>query len=341
MKVLLLHEMSGVHTELRKGLRYHGIEADIATLDTSFRKYETDIFLGSNKDSLYGNISRVANQLLLIPKLKKYDIIQVLSQNPFHKVIARLMENLVYSGKKTVYIAAGSDAIYRQFVQDLDYYPPHDEFKNNKKFAQLSNKLKTFSNIVPVCWEYEYAMKCAGFHTEDVVPFPISIGKQKVKNNNNNKLKVFHPQNRSLLHYDFKGTLLIQEAFHILKKKYSDVEFIIKGKMSHKEYDLFTDEMDIIVDQCYSYTYGMSAAYGLAKGKVVLSGLEEIAKKGHYKECPIINIKPDVSDIVEKLSYLIENRKEINVISEASRSFAEKYHDYKKVAEKYIKIYTK
>jgi len=40
MKVLLLHEMSGVHTELKKGLLAIGVEAQIATFGDGWKSYK-------------------------------------------------------------------------------------------------------------------------------------------------------------------------------------------------------------------------------------------------------------------------------------------------------------
>lgn len=339
MKVLLLQEMSGVHSELKKGLLNNGVDVAIATLGDGFKKYQSDIFLGNNANTATASFDRLITQLRLIDRLKKYDIIQTISPDPFHKLISRLMDKLVLEKTKTVYVAAGSDPVYRYHVQDLKYYPPHDEFKNEKKYNFFKNKLSHFDKIIPVCWEYEYSMIEAGFITEEIIPFPIEIRPLRVSKSTR-KIRVFHPLNRTNLNFDFKGTLIIQEAFNILAKRFGDVaEFICKGNMTHVEYDNFTDSVDLIVDQLYSYSYGMSAAYGLAKGKVVFSGLEDVAKKGHYSNCPIVNVLPTVEDVVEKVSYFIENSTERNLLSERSRKFAEDYHDTNVVAKRYLDVY--
>jgi hypothetical protein len=128
-----------------------------------------------------------------------------------------------------------------------------------------------------------------------------------------------------------------------MEKKYSKyAEFFMKGNLSYKDYLTLTDDVDVIVDQAYSYSYGMSAAYGLEKGKVVLSGLESITKEGeYYQDCPVVNIKPDKRHIAEKIEELIENRLEVKRIAEASRSFAERYHDHISVAHMFTEIYFK
>ncbi|KLJ00733.1 hypothetical protein WQ56_08020 [Luteimonas sp. FCS-9] len=98
--------------------------------------------------------------------------------------------------------------------------------------------------------------------------------------------------------------------------------------------------MDIIVDQAYSYSYGMSAAYALAKGKIVLSGMESEARaNGIYCDCPVINIRPNVQDIADKIASVIESRSKLGILSDASRDFAERFHDHKEVARQYAEIY--
>lgn len=343
MKILLLHEMSGVHTELRDGLRKIGVDADIATYGDGWKKYPSDIYLGSTGPGIKSNISRALNQVNLVRRLSKYDVIQILSPKPFYRPLSYILESLAFAGnQKKIYMAAGSDAIYRNHIRQLNYYPPHDWFENKKEYSHLNRMLKKFDSIVPVCWEYKYCMQKEGFDVDKIMPFPINLEKNIPRGVGvNAKIKVFHPLNRDNLNFDFKGTLLIRAAFNELTDKYGDVaEFICAGGMSSTDYSTLTDGVDIIVDQAYSYSYGMSAAYGLAKGKVVLSGMEPIVRPGnYYKKCPIINILPSVEDIKIKIEKLIVNRYEIARISEASRDFAENFHCHLKVAEKFIKLY--
>ena len=345
MKVLLLHEMSGVHTELKKGLREIGVEAHIATHGDSFKKFKSDINLGSISGTLASHFDRAKNQLLICKKLDQYDVVQSISPNPFYSPISRLLDAMFFNTDcRKVYIAAGSDPIYRKHVQTLNYYPPHDWFNNQKKYSLFSKRVQNYDNIVPVCWEYKYCMEEAGLQPKPIIPFPIDLKKfRPERKNNRKKIVFFHPLNRTNLKYDFKGTLIIQEAFRILEDRYSDVaDFICKGNMSYREYDEFTSHVDVIVDQVYSYSYGMSAALALAKGKIVMSGLEERVKSidTHYTQCPVVNITPNVLDIVQKIEDIIMNMHNINQIQIESREFAEKYHCSKKVAEQFLnKIY--
>lgn len=344
MKVLLLQEMSGVHTELKKGLAKLGVQAELATYGQHFRKYQSDISMGKEGKEKFISIQRATTQLLNIPKFKTFDVIQMISPNPFHKGIANIMEkSLFVKDKKLVYVAAGSDQIYLKHVQELEYWPPHKKFETEASYNSLVDKLSNFT-VIPVCWEYQYSMQAAGVISQNIIPFPIDVDVQKFRPfKRGKKIVVFHPINRNKWKediHDFKGTSLIIKAFDKLIKKYSDkVEFIAKGDMTAREYDEFTNHVDVIVDQAYSYSYGMSAAYGLAKGKIVLSGLEEVVRSGHYAEAPVINIKPDVDDIANKIEELIEDQLRMEELCQLSRLFAEKYHDSTYVAGEFMKYY--
>ena len=345
MRVLLLHEMSGVHTELKDGLQKIGVDASIATYGDGWKKFGSDFDIGTASNTLASNLGRLLKQTSFVQNLKDFEVIQSISPNPFYRPIGALLERIAFSGaRKIIYVAAGSDAIYRKHVRGLEYFPPHDWFENSSKVKRLTKMLSHVDSIVPVCWEYKYCMQQAGLKTTDLMPFPINVENKKVgKLGRSGKVKFFHPLNRDdFLNYDFKGTKIIKQAFSELSEKYKDVaEFTCSGGMSHDKYDALTDQMDVIVDQAYSFTYGMSAAYGLAKGKIVLSGLEQVAKDCEfYRSCPIINIKPSVEDVKNKIEYVLRNRDHLISFSEASRSFAEKYHAHTNVARRFLDVYS-
>ena len=97
------------------------------------------------------------------------------------------------------------------------------------------------------------------------------------------------------------------------------------------------------MDQVYAYDQGYNALEAMALGKVVFTGAEdkwlELYK---LKEDRVaINALPNVSKIVEKLSWLIENPIHLENISKNARKFIMKHHDYKNIALKYISSWEK
>jgi glycosyltransferase involved in cell wall biosynthesis len=343
MKVLLLHEMSGVHTELKKGLTAIGVEAKIATFGDGWKQYGTDIALGNLNGFARGSISKTICQLRLVRHLSNFDVIQCISPTPFFRPLNRiLVDQMQQSGADLFYIAAGSDAVYRKHVRDLPYYPPHDWYENERQYSDLDYLLKQTRAIIPVCYEYEFCMKRDGRNPHKVIPFPIDVlNHTQSKLAQNQRIRIFHPLNRLNPRNDFKGSKMIKDVFDRLSSKFHDVaEFIIAGGLPHQEYDELTNSVDIIVDQTNGMSYGMSAALGLAKGKVVLSGNENITKVyNHYQDCPVINITPDPKYLERQLEELLLNRSSIRELGEKSRLFAEEHHDHKKVARKYLEAY--
>jgi glycosyltransferase involved in cell wall biosynthesis len=98
----------------------------------------------------------------------------------------------------------------------------------------------------------------------------------------------------------------------------------------------------ILLDQVYSYDQGYNALEAMAKGKVVFTGAEqEFTEHYNLAERVAINALPDVSSLVNELSYLIEDPDEIIAISKRARAFVEKEHDYVKVAQKYLQVWNK
>ena len=80
----------------------------------------------------------------------------------------------------------------------------------------------------------------------------------------------------------------------------------------------------------------------MAKGKVVFTGAEtEFYEYYQLKEKVNINAKPDVAYLVEQLSNLIDNPKEITSISRNAHAFVEKHHHYIQIAEKYLNTWQK
>ena len=91
----------------------------------------------------------------------------------------------------------------------------------------------------------------------------------------------------------------------------------------------------------YAYDQGYNALEAMGLGKVVFTGAEkEWVEFYNIKEDSIaINALPDVSKIVEKLSWLIENPLQLKSISKNARKFIEEHHDYKNIANKYLKTW--
>src|SRR5699024_360448 len=90
-----------------------------------------------------------------------------------------------------------------------------------------------------------------------VLPFPINIEEiSYTENIIKDKIVIFHGLNREAS----KGTGFIREAMEKLQENYKDeVEIIIDGYMPFDSYMKLLSKVNVVVDQCLTYGYGINA----------------------------------------------------------------------------------
>jgi glycosyltransferase involved in cell wall biosynthesis len=211
-------------------------------------------------------------------------------------------------------------------------YTAKNLVKNNAKVAYLVD------GIIPT--NYTYKLAYSKFpNLSPIIPLPINTDEIKPRSEYRmgERIRIMHGISRR----GFKGSGLILKAMEIIGTKYPEqVECIVINKLPLDEYIVKLHEVDIVIDQAFSYEYAMNALYAMASGKVVLSGNEpEVQNSLGVNNIPVINILPNVDDIVEKLEVYIENPGLIIEDGKKSRMFVEKEHNYKIIAEKYISVW--
>ena len=113
--------------------------------------------------------------------------------------------------------------------------------------------------------------------------------------------------------------------------------------LPYKEYNRVMYDSDVLIDQLYSYTPATNALLAMAKGIVAVSGAEPEYYDfiGEHTLRPIVNVLPDADDVYRKLENLILHREEIPQMCRDSRTFVERHHDYRKVAQQFIDFWSK
>ena len=111
----------------------------------------------------------------------------------------------------------------------------------------------------------------------------------------------------------------------------------IRNVLEDNTYIKLYEDSHILLYQAYVYDHGYNALEAMAQGKVVFSAFSD-EFKSHYKITKQIGIHttPNVEEMVENLSWLIENPKKIIEISNNAREYIEAHHDYETVAKTYI-----
>ena len=351
MKILLLGDVSGVHKNLQKGLFECGINKTfLATDGDGFKQIKGDIQLPRL------NNNKIINKLILrrdfiknILNIKDYDIVQI--GGPFRLPFPLfpyefLLKKLKKNNGKVFLSACGSDSYYWKFGKErLGYGPFQDVVKydlkgrkakqakwNAYKFNQYL--AENVDGVIPVCYEYYISYK----HCKNIrplIPHPLHLNNLEPQEREfDYPVKIFHGLSR----YGLKGTRHIKKAFEIIKSNYHDkVDISIEGNLPFNSYLKKIMQKDFLIDQCYSYSYGVNALYGMALKKLVFSGAEkEVNKIMKVKNIPIENITPNHEIIVEKISKYIEKPKLIKEISDQGRTYVIKNHNAPMIAEKYL-----
>jgi hypothetical protein len=358
MKVLLVGEYSGVHTDLAAALKKRGVFAATANNGDGFKDYKRDIDLktaGRNKLHTFLNVVRKFYALYTCIKKNDFDVIQVINpkifpgyfNNLFYKMLFRQRSKvfLLSCGEDVVVWKAYKSGVFRyyafdgQLEKDLpkDARPWEDEYWM-KFITDLSKKV---SAIIPLCVEYKMAYE-KYFGKLPFVPLSINCSLPVVYDTDKyEKITIYHGVNKG--REGAKGSDIILEALKAISEKYADrVDVRVTHSIPFREYLNVLRKANIVIDQTSCYSVSMNALYSMLSGCVVLGGGEpEYLESIGAAETPVINILPDANDIFDKLSFLIENPEQIESMGKWSVDFVKAYHDVNKNSEKFIKIWEK
>jgi len=258
------------------------------------------------------------------------------------------MKNILslVKSKEDLYLSlCGNDFIYNEYIKNYRKVHPQDvidrAISTKREQKIFSSFAKFFPNVIPAMFDYaEPYRKYQGdikFNISKAIPLPIDTETCTFISPNIEKITILHGINR-----ESKGTKIISEALNIIKSKYPDINVVISGNMSYSSYIDLINTSSIVVDQCYAFSYGMNSIISLAKGKVVLSNNEpECRNEFAIQDIPILNITPNIDQIVAVIEDLIQNKTKIYDISIKSRKFAEEFHDSVIVASQYIDVFKK
>lgn len=365
MNILIIGEWSGFAKHLKDGFLSFGHNVIIlAPGGDGFKqiqrgKYDIYYKVSKNIMNIRGShylMNPLFNIILdrRIGKIKiKFDIIFIINEiftrnNIFDNVAISINRISKLRNKKSCCIlsSCGRSVSYTMFGQELRYYKI-----SGRKCNYTKREVKYFNHIINNCdcivpeqYDYFYCIKkyCEQFNVKiPIYPIliPITIEKEYKPLKIKNKIVILH----GVIREKEKGSNFIIPALNRIAIDYPNkVEIIIDGKMPYKDYIKLLDRCDILLDETNSYGFGVNAAIGLMKGKVVFAGNEkESIELFNNIEVPIINLIPDIDYIYNKLKDLILNPLKIEEIGLKSRAFAEKYISSTEIARQYIDIYEK
>lgn len=378
MRILLVGEYSRLHNSLKEGLLALGHEVLLISTGDYFKDYPSDIKLKRRFDTGWLKKIKVGiykifniditsfdlkNQVLNIKdQLIDFDVVQLINESPFGiqaKYETQIITFLAENNTKLFLLCCGNDftTINYSYQKNLRYssFTPYFEKKMTKKDASSMFKYlkkehrdlhdflyKKINGVIASDIDYHIPLKGKKQYL-GIIANPINVDKLKPKKTiSSDEIIVFHGINRA--NYFKKGNDLFHEAIKQIKTKYeTKVKIIEVADVPYSKYIKLYESAHIILDQVYSYDQGYNALEAMAQGKVVLTGAEkEFLDHYNIKEDEVcINVEPNVQNIVEKLSKLIESPDKVKEIGGNARNFILKEHNYIRSANKYASIWKK
>jgi len=376
VRILLVGEFSRLHNSLKEGLVSLDHEVMIVGNGDSFKNYPVDYSTKAKwSESKLGSLLRkIVFKLtsidvariefgirfyMHVSQLKNYDVVQFINEAPIQTLpwMERYLLNTIFQNNPKVFLlCCGVDYTVAKYMMEkkVRYTIMDSYFENPQKKKEFEYIFEFLTDDHKKTHELVY-QKIKGVIASDIdyllpllnhpkflglVPNPINTKKiEFIALPKTDTIVLFLGINRST--YATKGIVFFEKALEIIQEKYgSKIKIVLAENLPYIEYIQKYNSAHIVLDQVYSLDQGYNALEAMAKGKVVFTGAE-IEFEDYYKlsEKVAVNALPDVDYLVNELSYLIENPNEIIVIGKRARTFIEQKHEYRKVAEEYMRIW--
>ncbi|SEF71808.1 Glycosyltransferase involved in cell wall bisynthesis [Xylanibacter ruminicola] len=363
MKVLLVGEYSNVHATLAEGLRSLGHEVTVVSNGDFWKNYPRDIDV-ARKPGKWGGICLMAKLYGLLPKLRGYDIVQLINPMFFELKAERLFwfYNYLRRHNKKVFLGGfGMDwywvytCTYKKLLRYSDFNIGEELRTDNEaiKYQQEwlgTTKERLNRHIAEDCdgiitGLYEYDV-CYRFHfpkKTTYIPFPIrQQNGVTVNSDTSDRIRAFIGINRERSAY--KGTdIMLQAALDISHNYPERFELIKAESVPFAQYQKMMDEADILLDQLYSYTPSMNSLLAMSKGIICIGGGESESYDilGETELRPVINVQPNYESVYQEIEKLILHPERIPDLKRQSLEYVCRHHDFKRVAQQYIDTWSK
>lgn len=367
MKILLIGEYSNVHNTLAEGLRTLGHEVTVASNGDFWKNYPRDIDL-RRESGICGTISFMWRLIKALPKMRGYDVVQIINPIFLELKAERLLPIYRYirrNNGKMILGAFGMDYYWvnvNSTIMPLRYSDfnfgkdlRHDDAAERERQDWIGTPKQHLNEIIAHDCDainaglYEYIATYQAVPTlKDktfFIPFPIKMPEEdretKSKDNESitkdRPLRIFVGISKKRTVY--KGTDIMLRAALDIKAKYPNlVDVRIAEGIPFDEYQKMMNGSDCILDQLYAYTPAMNALLAMSKGIIVIGGGEEENYDilGEDNLRPIINVQPNYESCYHELEQLILHPERIPQLKQQSIDYIRKHHDHIKVAEKFI-----
>lgn len=374
MRILLLGEYSNVHATLAEGLRRLGHAVTVVSNGDFWKNYPRDIDV-SRKEDRWGGARLMLKIAGLLPRLRGYDIVQLINPMFFELKAERLFPLYHYLRKHNKRVVLGAFGMDYYWVHENITRMPlrYSDFNIGKTLRTDPNAhlyINDWENKVKGKLNQEIANDCdaivAGLYEYWVtyhpvfpakttfIPFPIkpkalpttfSLSPIKPQSPGSSTaftlpLKLFIGISKGRSAY--KGTDIMLRAAQDIATRYPEkVRLTIADGLPFSEYVEAMNESDVILDQLYSYTPAMNALEAMSRGIIVIGGGEpenyEILHENELR--PIVNVEPTYDSVCQQLEHLVSHPELIPTLKQQGIEYIRRHHDYRKVAEQYVNLY--
>lgn len=362
MKILLIGEYSNVHWTLSEGLRALGHTVTVLSNGDFWKDYPRDISL-VRKPTKLGGIAYMLRLLCLLPRLRGYDVVQLINPMFLELRAERLFPIYRYLRRHNKKVFLGGYGMDFYWVKTCCEEMPlrYSDFnigstlRENKdaekeKRDWIGTEKERLNRLIAddcdgiVTGLYEYHVcYCRAFPQKTTfIPFPIKIesGSSDIAEQVSGPVKIFIGINKERSEY--KGTDIMLAAAEAITRKHGDRVRLLKAvSVSFEEYKQMQKQADILLDQLYSYTPAMNALQAMSNGVVCVGGGEEEGYEmlGERTLRPIVNVEPTYDSVYAALERLVLHPETIPTLKKQSREYIRLHHDYIDVARQYESFY--
>mgnify|MGYP002619932716 CR=1 FL=1 len=361
MKILLLGEYSNVHHTLAEGLKALGHEVLLVSGGDFWKNYPRDIDVARRPGKL-GGMMLVAKVLSLLPRLRGFDVVQLINPMFVELKAERILPLYRYLRRYNCAMVMGAFGMDYYWVKvNTDDRPlRYSDFNfgseiRHDKAAEVERrdwidtpKGRLNQHIAHDCDAivtglYEYQATYGPLFPEKTrfIPYPIETQKALATEKPLTlpiRIFVGLSKERSV----YKGTDVMLRAAQDVAKRYPDrVCLRITKGVPFDEYQRIMNDSDVLLDQLYSYTPAMNALLAMQKGIVVVGGgePENYEILGEKELRPIINVLPSYESVYHELEQLALHPERLPQLKADSQEYIRRHHDHIKVARQYESLY--
>lgn len=366
MKILFLGDYSGLHATLADALRRMGHDCIVVSSGSRCMDTRRDIDL-RRKPGIVGSIKYLAQSARIVSSMRGFDVVQLINPCYLHLRPGKLRYffDLLKKNNRAVGLTlAGFDSFFvRELVEGqwLRYSElsvggkatPYAELNRYDIDTWLGSELTDYCRYVyenidgAVSVLYEYDITARKYLADKVyyAGIPIDIDRLKYsKSGQRGKLRILAAYKSE--YKTFKGSdILERAALRVAELHPERVTVDVACDMPLEAYLRKMEEVDIVLDQLYSYTPATNALQAMAMGKIVVSGGENEYYDfiGERNLKPVINVVPgDESEIERVLERLVlSTPSELDRLSTQGRTFVQKHNASEVVAKRFIEAWEK